>query len=111
MPAVLTTVATVMCSHGGSVALATSQHKLTIDGKPVLVDGDLAGATISGCTQPQSNTTAPCKSTTSMILGAASKLTAGGIGVLLDTANGLTDSLPPGTWSVASAGQAKVTAV
>jgi hypothetical protein len=111
MAAVLTTAATVMCSHGGTVQLSASQHKLTVAGQPVLVDGDLVGATVSGCGQPSSQSTSPCMTTTSMIAGAALKLTAGGNGVLLKSANGITDSLPPGTWSVSDAGQSKLTAV
>jgi hypothetical protein len=45
-----------------------------------------------------------------MLAGAAAKLEAGGQPVLLDTAQGITDSVPPGTWSVQSAGQSKLDA-
>lgn len=112
MPSVLTTGSTVKCAHQGTVKLTASQNKLKIGGKAVLVQGDLDGATISGCTTPSSQSSSPCKSVTSMIQGAATKLKVGGMAVLLDTAMGLTDGVPPAPmqWNVQSAGQNKLTA-
>jgi hypothetical protein len=45
-----------------------------------------------------------------MIVGDAQTMEAGGLAVLLETAQGLTDSTPPGTWSVQDAGQSSVEA-
>ena len=109
MPKVLTTAATIKCSHQGDVqASSAGQSQLEIDGKPALVDGDLVGKQIAGCKLPTSQSTKPCMSTTSMLVGAATKLEAGGKPVLLETATGLTDSTPPGTWMVQDAGQSSV---
>jgi hypothetical protein len=111
MPSVVTAAATIKCSHQGTVQVTATQQKLTVDGQPALVDGDLVGSPILGCKQPVTPAGGkPCMTTTSMILGAALKLKAGGKGVLLENANGLTDGVPPGTWSVESAGQTKLTA-
>jgi hypothetical protein len=111
MGKVLTTAATIKCSHQGTVQVPTAgQSLMQIDGKVVLVDGDLLGKPIAGCKLSPSTTTKPCTTTTSMIAGAATKMEAGGIAVLLETANGVTDSNPPGTWAVESAGQTAVEA-
>jgi hypothetical protein len=111
MPKALTTGATVKCSHQGTVGpLAAGQAALKAGGAAVLVEGDLVGATIAGCTLSPSPSTTPCTATTSMLAGAATKLKAGGKAVLLETAKGLTNSVPPGTWSVESAGQSALEA-
>jgi hypothetical protein len=111
MPKVLTTGATVKCSHQGTVQVSSAgQSVMEIGDKPVLVTGDLEGKSISGCKLTASTSTSPCVSTTSMLIGAATRMQAGGKFVLLDTAMGLTDSTPPGTWSVEAAGQSKVEA-
>ena len=52
----------------------------------------------------------PCTTTASMILGTATTMEAGGLAVLLETAKGVTDGSPPGTWSVQDAGQSSVEA-
>jgi archaellum component FlaF (FlaF/FlaG flagellin family) len=111
MPKMLTTAAKVKCSHQGSVTITSAgQSVLEVDGNSVLVMGDLVGKTISGCTLTPSQSTKPCTSTTSMIVGDAQTVEAGGKAVLLETATGLTDSTPPGTWSVEDAGQSSVEA-
>jgi hypothetical protein len=43
----LTTASTVMCPHGGTVSLSTSQADVTVDGSPVLLESDQHG--VSGC--------------------------------------------------------------
>lgn len=111
MPKVLTTAATIKCSHQGTVTVPSAgQSVLEVEGSPVLVLGDLVGKSISGCTLTPSQSTKPCVSTTSMIVGDATTVEAGGMAVLLETAQGLTDSTPPGTWSVQAAGQSSVEA-
>ena len=111
MPKALTTAATIKCSHQGTVTVPSAgQSVLEIEGSPALVVGDLVGKSIAGCTLTPSTSTKPCTTTTSMIVGAAMTLEAGGQAVLLDTAQGVTDSNPPGTWSVQAAGQSSVEA-
>jgi hypothetical protein len=103
MPKVLTTAAQIKCSHQGTVTIPSAgQSVLEVEGNPVLVLGDLVGKSIA-CPFAQK----PCTTTTSMILGAATTMEAGGKAVLLETAMGATDS---GTWSVQDAGQSSVEA-
>jgi hypothetical protein len=114
MPKVLTTAAMVVCSHQGRLQIPSAgQSQLKVGTDFVLIDGDLVGKSISGCLNnptPGSPSLKPCTSTTSMIAGAATKLKVGTSPVLLENANGMTDSVPPGTWSVQSAGQTKLEA-
>jgi hypothetical protein len=111
---VLTTAATVMCAHGGRVALSSVQHTLSVDGKPVLLASDLVGASISNCATLLStaNSTAPCLHVLSVLAGSSTNLSVGGSPVLLESARGITDGVAggPGSWSVQSAGQTKLEA-
>jgi hypothetical protein len=109
MPNVLTEGATVKCSHQGTVKVSAGQSKLKVGGKAVLVKGDLDGKTVSGCTNTGPNLS-PCATTVSMSAGASTKMKADGKAVLLDSAMGITDSVPPGTFKVDAAGQTKLTA-
>jgi hypothetical protein len=108
MALVLTTASTVSCDHapGGPLGLeAAAASVLTVGGVSVLA-GSLGSATIDpGCSQPVSNTTAPCAAATSQIGGTSQVLTVAGTPVLLADASGTTDSKPPGTWSVKDAAQ------
>ena len=113
MATVLTTGSQLACSHGGSVTLTGGRSALKVDGKPVLARLDVVGATVSGCSTPQSNSTKPCLTVTSLLTGEATKLSAGGQKVLTTDARGLTDGVSadgPGQWSVRSAGHAKLAA-
>ena len=105
MPKVLTKGGQVACAHQGTVQLSAGQSLLKVDGQAVLVEGDLDGKSISGCTTPTSQTSQPCKTITAVIGGTATTLKADGKAVLLETVQGTTDGVPPGTWSVKSAGQ------
>lgn len=119
MPAVLTVASMVTCQHGGKVQLTPSQTVLTVNGNPVLVQGDLDGKPISGCTVVPSVAPAPvmkpCLLTTGMTSGAATKLRAGGKPALLETAAGMTDGVttpgPTNFFKVQTAGQIKLTAI
>jgi hypothetical protein len=110
VPKVLTSAANIVCAHQGKVTVVPTQQAFLVDNKPVLVMGDLEGKPIAGCTTPATPSTVPCTATATMIIGAATKLTAGGKPVLLDTAKGLTNGVPPGQWQVQSAGQTKLEA-
>jgi hypothetical protein len=112
MAKVLTTAATVVCSHAssGTVKVGDGQAALKVDGNAVLVKGDVVGKTISDCNVQTTNTTSPCTTAGLLAAGEATKLKVKGKSVLLATATGATDSVPPGTWSVTKAGQAKLDA-
>src|SRR5262245_43255194 len=110
MAMVITEAATIRCVHAGadgtgSALLQASQRVLSVDGNPVLVGNDLTGRTIAGCTLTGPPGTVPCKTITNMLGGGAAGFAVGGRPVLLDTAGGLTDSNPPGTWRVTAPGQ------
>ena len=104
----LTEGSVVKCAHGGTVQLHAGQSVLKIDAKAVLVMGDMIGAAISGCLVAASS--APCTAVISMLAGAATNMKAGQRAVLLDSASGMTNGVPPATWKVASAGHTKMSA-
>ena len=123
MPSVLTTASTVLCNvlapppapphHGGTVT-TSSAAKLTVAGKPVLVASSLGPIPSPGGT-PCANVVAAGETPCTAVLPvppvtAATKLTAGGNQVLLQTLTGATNGVPPGKLS-AVANQAKLTAV
>ena len=111
MPLVVTTNATIMCAHGGQVTLIPKQTQVLAGGGPVLCEGDLSGAPILGCLQPPSPGTKPCTMVVSTLPGSASlTVFAAGRPVLLQTLQGLTDGVPPGTLMVVNPGQATVQA-
>jgi hypothetical protein len=118
MPSVLTESSKVVCVHQGSVKLKAGQSKLTVNGSPVLVDGDLAGASISQCLTVPASAPAPvsikCTLVASATGGVATKLKVQGKGVLLDTIQGFTNGTVANVvnqkWSVQDAAQSKLTA-
>lgn len=115
MPKVITENSTIVCAHQGTVTFTASQQKLKVGDKAVLVTTDVSTGSISGCKTPLNPQTGtkPCLKVVSLIAGAATKLKAGNVPVLLDTATGMTDGVAPtpNTWSVQSAGQTKLDAV
>jgi len=116
MSFVLTEGSTVTCDNAGQVKLTATQSKLTVSGSKVLVEGDLSGATISGCTTVTNPNTSmlQCSSVTSVEGGVAGKLKVNGKGVLLKDVKGKTSGTVSGTfqsWSVQTAGETKLKAV
>ena len=112
MPKVLTAGAKIQCQHQGDLVLVPSQTELKIGSQPVLVDGDLDNAVISGCKLPPdpNTSTVPCKKVASVAGGKSTKYKVGTKFVMLDTANGFTDgTVGPYSWSVQDAGQTKFT--
>jgi hypothetical protein len=109
MANVLTTASTIKCAHGGQVTPLMSTAKLTVSGKPVLLANQVSGWVIppGTCSQVGTGRT-PCTSVTSYSQGAAGKLTAGGVPVLLDSGIGMTNGAPVNTVTV-SALQSEVT--
>jgi hypothetical protein len=112
MAEVLTVKAVIVCSHAstGKVQVGKGSSALTVGGDAVLTATDVVGKTINGCPVQVTNSTSPCLAAGAMTSTPASHLTVGKAAVLLDTAAGLTDSRPQGTWSVQSSGQSKLTA-
>ncbi|MFD0278934.1 hypothetical protein ACFVHB_34195 [Kitasatospora sp. NPDC127111] len=113
MPSALTTASVLQCIHGGRLTVPAAGTALTVDGQPVLVQSDLAAATIAGCANTNASAgQTPCLKVTSVIAGLSTVLTVRGQPVLLDTARGLTNATPPAPvmWQVVSAGQTKLTA-
>lgn len=116
MAKVITAGSMLNCAHQGTVQLTASQTLLKVDGQPLLIQGDLDGAPISGCTIPLNPVTGtkPCTMITSMATGAGLKLKVGGKAVLLETAAGTTDGVtvvPSNFWHVQSAEQTKLEAI
>jgi len=111
MPLIVTTKATIMCSHGGRVTLVPKQAQVLIQGGSVLCEGDLSGAPIVGCLQAPSPSTKPCTMVVSTLPGSsAPTVLVLGRPVLLQTLSGMTDGVPPGTLKVSNPGQATVQA-
>jgi hypothetical protein len=104
---------TLTCTHTGKIQLQASQSKLTIQGKKVLVEGDLPSKPISGCTTVNDTTKGNkiCLQVASATGGVAKKLKVNGKGVLLATIKGQTDGTVGGVpqqWSVQNANQTKL---
>ncbi|WP_432828762.1 hypothetical protein [Dactylosporangium sp. CA-092794] len=108
----LTVGSSVICSHSGTFTFTAGHKLLTVDGQAVVRQSELQNAVITGCKNTVANLgQKPCLAIASIIAGLAHKLTVGGEAAALDTATGLTNSTPPGTWSVTSAGQTKLEAL
>ena len=105
---ILTTATMASCAHGGQASFTASQSAVTIDGSAALVATD--STTIAGCSFMIGNTPSPC--TTVQWQGPATRVTAGGTAVLLDTSTGLcmsAASAPQGSLQISTV-QSKVEA-
>jgi hypothetical protein len=95
---VITKDSWLSCSHGpppgANVANNGLPSKLKVDGVEVMLAGDLAGATVSNCPQPNSSNSKACLAVVSRTSGDAQKLRVGGSAVLTDDTGGTTDGLP-----------------
>src|SRR6266568_4191871 len=97
MSGVLTTSSNVTCGHNGKVQTSSST-KLTVNGQAVLLKSSIASMSIPDCsTIPASDTSGPtakpCTTVSSVDNGEATKLTAGGSAVMLETLAGQTDGM------------------
>jgi hypothetical protein len=110
MTAVLTTGSRVACSSQGTVQ-TSSNAKLSVNGRPVLLKAGIASKSIAGCSHPvdSSKGIAAC-TTVASVSGFAGKLTVGGAGVALASLSGMGDSTNPIDTISASAQQSKLTA-
>lgn len=92
----LTNTAALTCKHQlGKVAIVPSQHWVSIDGQPVLVDNDPEHRSIAGCPN-YGPTIKPCTQTLPVLAGYSDLVRIDGRRVCLDTVTGLTDGTPPG---------------
>jgi hypothetical protein len=98
MARVLTTDATLVCIHRGTLSVVPSQSALTVAGAQVLLLTDLLQATVTGCQAPQ----VKCVAVTGVAVGSSLLLTVSGTAVVLDTATGTTNA---GTFQVQAPGQ------
>ena len=110
MSKVLTLSAVIMCPHGGTVILAAGRTKLTVDGTPTVTPLDMIGAPIVGCANVAAPAV-PCTAIVTVLAGQSINLMVDAQPVLLDTATGLTNGVPPVPWLVQSAGQIKLDAM
>jgi len=112
MPPVVTASGRITCIHQGTVAPVPGQQKLTVAGQPVLLGADLLGATVGADCVNKPTAAAPTlvQCTATGAPTPSTVLTVDGVGVLLGTAGGATNSTPPGTWKVITPGQSTVNA-
>jgi hypothetical protein len=119
MPGVLTTGSNVTCGHAGTVT-TSSTTKLKVNGQPALLKTGIESKSVSTCATPPASdpsgpTAQPCSSVSSVDTGEATKLTAGGKPVMIDTLTGKTDGMvakvTPQTLLSATAGQSKLTTI
>jgi hypothetical protein len=96
-PKVLTTGSVINCPHlPGNLQFTGVDHKLKVQGNPVLVKTDILQAAVNGCPNiPPPSTRKQCTKVSSFIQGEATKLKVGGVPVMLHTLAALTDGLPP----------------
>jgi hypothetical protein len=105
MPLPLTSAATIMCAHGGRVAIVPRQFAVLAGGSPVVCVPDLIGAPIVGCALPPTPATKPCTTVAVVFPGSwSTKILVGGRPAYLQTLTGLTDGVPPSPVTVISPG-------
>ena len=106
MPGVLTTASTVMCPHGGSAVLTTSNAHLTVANMPALLQSDVHS--VAGCPFqiPFGAGTKPSPCIRIEWQGGTTKLTVGGPGVLVQSSTGIcysAEGAPQGTATIFNA--------
>ncbi len=85
----------VKCDHDGRVANQASQTWVTIGARPVLVEADPEGRSITACPN-YGPTIKPCVKTLKVGVGYSGLLKVDGHRVTLSHLDGLTDGTPPG---------------
>jgi hypothetical protein len=108
------------CSHQGRARLSSGDSRLTVDGQAAVVRGQEIGISFATgspdvlvpCPFSTNAGPSPCAATIAATAGISTKLTVGGLGVLLDTASGKATNPQDASakWSVADPGQRKLTA-
>ena len=86
---VLTAASTVLCMHGGQAILTTTNTRLLVGGVPALLQTDVHA--VAGCPFqiPFGVGTKPSPCIRIEWLGGSTKLTVGGVGVLVQTSVGI----------------------
>jgi hypothetical protein len=104
----------IKCSHGGKVSLSSGDGRLDVDSKNVVLQGQETGVSFAVGTpmcpvQTPSGAPSPCTAMAATS-GVSAKITVGGLGALLDTAQGKATNAqdPSATWSIDDAGQNKL---
>lgn len=93
----LTDEALLVCKHDlGTVKNKPTQDLVTVEKRPVLVDNDPEGCSISHCPNIGA-TIKPCTRTYKVDEGYSDFIRIDGKRVCLDTVTGLTNGTPPGT--------------
>lgn len=109
---------TLTCGHGGIAAVTTAKARLKVSESDVLLKGEEVSLAFATCTNQTTTNTpvpSPCVSQ-AVTAGTATKLTVGGVPVLLGSSTGTTrpsvtpSTTGPFTWSVGAPGQSKLTA-
>ncbi len=118
MAGVLTKASEVLCGpksqHGGTVSVS-SAAKLRVDESPVLIESSISGKSVADCQIVASSDSSgtpldkPCSKVRAVTAGWATKLTADGKKVMLDSLQGNTDGLVSKTPQAALKGTAKQT--
>ena|SRR5918993_5180395 len=105
----------IKCSHGGKAILTSGDSRLDVASKNVVLQGQEAGVSFAAGTpmcpvQTPSGVPSPCTATIAATSGVSTKITVGGFGALLDTAQGNATNAqdPSATWSIDDAGQDKL---
>jgi hypothetical protein len=106
MPPIITSNATIMCSHGGRVTLVPKQQVLVVQGAAVMCEPDLVGSVIVGCAQSPTPSTKPCTAVVATLPGSSSAtVLVAGRPAYIAALSGITDGVPPGVLTVADPGQ------
>ncbi len=103
MKRVVTTNATILCSHGGRVVLDAGQQIASSEGSLILREGDVVGRPIVGCGRKKKRCTTVVSAT-----GTSPTLTVVGRPAHLETLTGMTNR--GGTIRVVDPGQSIVLA-
>jgi len=107
MPALLNDLAQITCVHGGQVTVIATQAGVLAEGGAIICEPDLVGAPIVGCPQPSvAGSTKPCTTVVSTLPGSTSLTVAvDGRPAYVETLDGVTDGVPPGSLIVVFPGQ------
>lgn len=102
----LTESATLQCLHGALLQVSATQRFVTIGGRAVLAQPVPTGGVFAGCLNTNASAgQKPCITPTPPTAGYSTLVSVNGLPVCTDALQGITDSVPPGTYSAVRAGQ------
>ncbi len=106
----LTDQATLICAHGTRVENKPSQSWVTIEGRPVLIEPDPVGRSISNCPNKGGAGLIPCTATVNVRTGYSTLVRIGSHAACLETVVGATNGgVAPFEYRVIAPGQSLVT--